>query len=112
MPPLYLKWHNISWAIRIKLSPDAKIILYVISIFILLVLGSVSKTIDAKFEAAALALAAALVTGVVKDFKSNKLDVEVAEKGLGPRVTEIKNAAAGMPAGEPCADPGKGPANG
>ena len=95
-----MKWRNFSLAIRIKLSADTKIILYVISIFILLGLGSASKTIDAKFEMASFALAAALVTGAVKDYKNNKLDVEAAEKGIGEKLNAIKTAAAGVPNGD------------
>ncbi len=109
MPPLNLKWHNYSLAIRIKLSPDTKVLIFVLCVFALLGLGTVSKSIDAKFDAAVLALALGLGVGLYKDYKADKLDVDVAEKNLGQRVTDIKNAAAGKPT---CEDPGAGAKNG
>lgn len=96
MPPLNLKWHNLSLALRIKVSPDAKALLYVICIFILLGWGSVSKSVESKFDAASIALGAALCIGLYKDYKADKMDVDVAKDSLGPRVAEIKAAAAGI----------------
>lgn len=99
MTALKLKWHNLSLAVRIKLSPDAKIILFILCVFFLIGLAEISKVALDKFDAVVIALAGALITGVVKDFKSNKLDVEVADKNLGQKLTEIKKAARGEETG-------------
>ena len=95
MPPLILKWHNVSVAIRIKLSADAKLVLFVLCVFMLVGISEISKVALGKFDFICYLLAGALVTGVIKDFKSNQLDVTVAEKGLGQKLTEIKKDARG-----------------
>ena len=84
-----LNGKTIALAIRLRVSPDAKILAFVICVFILVAL----KVSDARFDAAVIALGGALLGGLVKDHKANQLDVQVAEKGLGDKVTAIKQAA-------------------
>jgi hypothetical protein len=95
MPPLILKWKNISLAVRIKLSPDAKLVLFVICLFIMLGLIHLSTKIESRFTEVMIILGGALGVGLYADRKASKLDVEVAEKNLVQRVTDIKRAASG-----------------
>lgn len=104
MPPLNLKWKNISLAVRIKLSPDAKIVLFVLCLFIMLGLIHLSTKIDARFTEVMIILAGALGVGLYRDQVANKMDVDVAAKGLGERVTQIKRDAAGNQAASGGAD--------
>jgi len=89
-----MKVATINLAVRIKLSADAKILIFTGCVFILILLKLETATMDA----ALVALGGALVTGIIKDHKANELDVQVAEKDLGDKVTAIKQAARGQAA--------------
>ncbi len=88
-----MKWHNINLSVRIKISPDAKVLIFIICLFILLGLIHLSAKIESRFTETAGLIAFGLGLGIYNDHKNNKLDVEVAEKGLGEKLTEIKKAA-------------------
>ena len=90
-----MKWHNFNLSVRIKLSAGTKILIFVICVFVLLGLSCLSTVISEKYDAAILALAAALGVGLFEGYKSNKLDVEAAEKNLGTKLNQIKLQAAG-----------------
>lgn len=92
---LQLKAKNISIAIRVKLSPDAKVLIFIACVFLMLGLIHLSGKIEGKFTETLIALGAALSVGIYRDQKSNELDVQVAEKGLGDQLTAIKKAARG-----------------
>lgn len=90
-----MKWHNLNVAIRIKISSGTALLIWLIAFFGVL---AISKWIPAVAENVILILTA-LTTGMggylVKDHKSNQLDVEAAEKNLGAKLDSIKRAAAG-----------------
>ena len=90
-----MKWHNLNLSFRVKLSAGSKIIIFLACLFALLFLSTASKTIDDHLEFSVAACAAALGVGLYEGYKSNKLDIDVAEKNLGPKLDNIKRAAAG-----------------
>ena len=94
-----MKWRNFNLAIRIKLSAGTKVLIFVVCVFILLGLSCASQVIEKKFDAAVLALGAALSIGLYEGYKNNRLDVDVAEKGIGEKLNAVKTAAAGVPNG-------------
>jgi len=109
MPKLYLKWKNLSIAIRIKLSADA---VYVIAISVALLYAILSnwiKPMADNFLAGEGAIWAISATVLNNKNVSNKLDVEAAKANAGTNLNAIKQAAAGQSPGE---DPGKDMAHG
>lgn len=92
---MQLKWKNVAVAVRVKLSPDAKVLIFIVCVFIMLGLIHLSGKIEGKFTETLIALGAALGVGIYRDQKANELDVKVAKDGLGEKLTAIKQAARG-----------------
>ncbi|MBE3118398.1 MAG: hypothetical protein IMZ50_06550 [Candidatus Atribacteria bacterium] len=105
MPPLILKWHNFSLAIRIKLSADAVYVIAISVAILYAVLSNWVKPMADNFLAGEGAIWAISATILNNKNTSNKLDVEAAKANVGKNLNAIKQASAGQAARE---DPGAG----
>jgi len=96
MPPLQLKWRNLSLALRIKINNGAIYIIALFAAFLYAILSKWVKPMADNFIAGEAAIWLISATVLAQQHGANKLDVEAAKANAGANLNAIKMAAAGI----------------